>query len=263
MHLYRLLTAFILLPVLLFLLVKGPPGALFLIVLLSGILGWHEFRCMTNLPLAVFVSGALILILAFIFLENGTGSLLLGVWGAFLTFFICFLRGFEGLSTLNLFVLSLTGLTYILLGFGHLLLLLNLPQGRFWILFLLATIFGTDTGAFYAGKALGRHKLIPRISPGKTWEGAVGGLFLGTILGVWVGGHFSLAGGSLLGPLAAILSLVGQFGDLLESFFKRGFGVKDSGSILPGHGGILDRVDALIFAAPWLYWFLYFKGHGY
>jgi len=122
----------------------------------------------------------------------------------------------------------------------------------------LAVVFGTDTGAYYVGKALGRHKLAPKISPGKTVEGALGGTFLGVVLGCLWGYYFLMVPFRVLIPLCAGLSIVGQIGDLLESMIKRACGVKDSGRLLPGHGGLLDRVDALIFAAPVLYWFLVF-----
>jgi len=126
--------------------------------------------------------------------------------------------------------------------------------GRFGprlILFLLVTIWGCDSFAYYVGKNFGRHKLAPEVSPKKTIEGAVGG-FAGSIL-VAVGAaalfvpEFRLPEAAIVGGLA---STAGQIGDLVESMFKRGAGVKDSGTFLPGHGGFYDRVDSLLFAAP-------------
>jgi len=126
--------------------------------------------------------------------------------------------------------------------------------GRFGprlILFLLVTIWGCDSFAYYVGKNFGRHKLAPEVSPKKTIEGAVGG-FAGSILGA-VGAaalfvpEFRLPEAAIVGGLA---STAGQIGDLVESMFKRGAGVKDSGTFLPGHGGFYDRVDSLLFAAP-------------
>src|SRR5205085_2600616 len=124
-----------------------------------------------------------------------------------------------------------------------------------------AMVMLTDTGAFYAGRSLGRHKLAPRISPGKTVEGAVGGFLTAVLTGPLC--HYTffpeipLLQAMLLG---AAIGLVGQVGDLAESLLKRGAQVKDSGNLLPGHGGMLDRVDSLLFCAPLLYyyarWFL-------
>jgi len=132
----------------------------------------------------------------------------------------------------------------------------NLPgaSARFGprlILFLLVTIWGCDSFAYYVGKNFGRHKLAPEVSPKKTIEGSIGGL-VGSVL-VAVGAallfvpEFRPAEAALIGGLA---STAGQLGDLVESLFKRGAGVKDSGHFLPGHGGFYDRVDSLLFAAP-------------
>jgi len=132
----------------------------------------------------------------------------------------------------------------------------NLPgaSARFGprlILFLLVTIWGCDSFAYYVGKNFGRHKLAPEVSPKKTIEGSIGGL-VGSVL-VAVGAallfvpEFRPLEAALIGGLA---STAGQLGDLVESLFKRGAGVKDSGHFLPGHGGFYDRVDSLLFAAP-------------
>lgn len=124
-----------------------------------------------------------------------------------------------------------------------------------WVLLLLlAIVWLGDSGAYYVGKTLGRHKLAPRVSPNKTWEGAianlVAGLLAATAWSFWRTGTVDL--GIVL--LAGVVSIAAQIGDLVESLLKRGAGIKDSGSILPGHGGMLDRMDALLFAAPvmWL-----------
>ncbi|NPA49690.1 MAG: phosphatidate cytidylyltransferase [Thermodesulfobacteria bacterium] len=262
MHLYRVLTAIVLLPALLFLLLKGPLLAILLVSGLAALLAWHEYARMATLPFPVFLGGALALVMGFFLLKQGAGLLLLGLWSGLFLFLLYFLRHFEGQKSLFHLLSAMAGFFYVFLGFGHLFLIVTLPQGRLWMLYLLASIFGTDTGAFYAGKTLGRHKLIPRVSPGKTWEGTFGGLFLGILLAVVLGLHFELGKPFHLFLLAGVLSIVGQLGDLLESLLKRGFGVKDSGTLLPGHGGILDRTDALIFAAPLLYWLLHLKGYG-
>ena len=140
---------------------------------------------------------------------------------------------------------------------SHFVLLRAAPDGREWLFFALFTVWITDSGAYFVGRAIGRHKLAPAISPGKTWEGAVGGAVAGfaavaalaTILDLDPGaGHVVALG--LLVPLAA------QVGDLAESALKRGLGVKDSSRLVPGHGGIADRLDSLLFAAPVVYYYL-------
>jgi phosphatidate cytidylyltransferase len=139
---------------------------------------------------------------------------------------------------------------------SHAVLLRGDPDGAAWIFFLLTLVFLGDIGAFYAGSYLGKHKLCPSVSPGKTVEGSVGGLAANIGIGTVFQFFFlpSLSWGtSILFFLCA--GIAGQIGDLFESEFKRFSGVKDSGVILPGHGGILDRIDALLFAAPVAYFF--------
>lgn len=136
-------------------------------------------------------------------------------------------------------------------------------DGRWWLFYLIVVTKMTDTGAYFCGKGLGKHKMAPFISPGKTWEGAIGG-FIGSLaislLIYWIVNDVMPTPPISLGFvenifLAAILSIVAQFGDLAESLLKRDVGVKDSNQ-LPGLGGLLDIVDSLIFTAPLLYIFL-------
>jgi phosphatidate cytidylyltransferase len=111
-----------------------------------------------------------------------------------------------------------------------------------------------DTAAYYIGRAFGRHKLAPRVSPQKTWEGAIGSL-IGGVLAAGVYAHYLIPAVPLQIVLAVATAgnLAGQMGDLCESAFKRGAGVKDSGTTLPGHGGWLDRIDATLFSVPVVY----------
>ncbi len=120
------------------------------------------------------------------------------------------------------------------------------------VLLLFVLVWGCDSFAYYVGKTFGRHKMAPRVSPNKTWEGTIGGLVGGILIGAaagtwWVFPELGPVRGALAGALA---TSAGQLGDLVESLWKRGAGVKDSGTFLPGHGGFYDRVDSLLFAAP-------------
>ena len=139
---------------------------------------------------------------------------------------------------------ALAGGAWILLAGAALIWLRAEPvDGRGNVLFVLATVWASDIGAYAVGRLVGGRRLAPRISPGKTWSGAVGGLLAGALVGV--------AAGALRGVLvAALLSVLSQAGDLAESAAKRRAGVKDSGALIPGHGGLLDRVDGLLAAAP-------------
>lgn len=126
------------------------------------------------------------------------------------------------------------------------------------VLYLFLIVWGCDSFAYYTGKNFGRRKLAPAVSPNKTWEGTIGGLAGATLIGAaagtwWVLPEFGPVRGALAGALA---SSAGQIGDLVESLWKRGAGVKDSGVFLPGHGGFYDRIDSLLFAGPVLAWFV-------
>jgi phosphatidate cytidylyltransferase len=122
--------------------------------------------------------------------------------------------------------------------------------------FFLLVLMGSDTGAYYAGRALGKHKLAPSVSPGKTWEGAAGGmaasLLAAALAHYWFFPELPLSAAL---PLAAVMNVLGVVGDLTESALKRGAKAKDAAQILPGHGGFLDRLDSLLFNAPVIYYF--------
>jgi phosphatidate cytidylyltransferase len=161
---------------------------------------------------------------------------------------------------------TILGVLYVVLLGGHLVALrTGFPQSLSADLlsFFFLVLMGSDVGAYYAGRAFGKHKLAPRISPGKTWEGVAGGIVSGLALAAvahfWFFRELPLKWAL---PLAALMTILGILGDLTESALKRGAGAKDAAKILPGHGGVLDRLDSLLFNAPLLYYFahIYFGG---
>ncbi len=129
----------------------------------------------------------------------------------------------------------------------------QVERGALWALWLLAMLWLGDSGAYFVGRAIGKRKLAPKLSPAKTVEGAAANLILCLLVG-WQGGvALGLPGGwAIAGGLG--VGVLGQLGDLFESALKRAVGVKDSGGILPGHGGVLDRFDSFLFSAPWVWW---------
>lgn len=166
-------------------------------------------------------------------------------------------------SEFNAFALMLRlgfGIFYVGFSFAHFPLLLTLNEGQHLLILLTVITVFSDSFAYYTGKMLGRHKLAPAISPGKTIEGLLGGLF-GSILGAIIVCLWFFPGYSLvkISTLTVFLSMIGVMGDLTESMIKRTMGVKDSGNILPGHGGVLDRLDSLMIAAPVLFYMLHFS----
>jgi phosphatidate cytidylyltransferase len=144
------------------------------------------------------------------------------------------------------------GLPYIVVPAAALLWIASAPQGRLTLLWLLVVVWATDIGGYAAGKLIGGPRLAPHISPGKTWAGFIGA----TLLAVGAGAAFAVAAPEApplrLALAAVAVSLVAQGGDLLESAVKRHFALKDSGTIIPGHGGVFDRLDGLLAAAPLL-----------
>ncbi|MFC2034716.1 phosphatidate cytidylyltransferase [Chloroflexota bacterium] len=154
---------------------------------------------------------------------------------------------------------TMVGILYVGWLLSYLVALRDLDDGRNWVFFALLTTFASDSTAFFVGRTLGRHRLATHISPGKTWEGAVGGIFgsiiasLFFILPTPLFLHLSWGQAILLGLL---VSIFGQLGDLLESLFKRNMKVKDSGKLIPGHGGILDRMDSIVFAGIVVYYYV-------
>jgi phosphatidate cytidylyltransferase len=132
------------------------------------------------------------------------------------------------------------------LALAHLLLG---PDGREWLLFVFVLVWAADIGAFFAGRAFGRVRLAPRVSPGKTWEGVIGGLLLATAAAAAGAWWFAVPASAFVGLCLAV-ALASIVGDLTVSMFKRHAGLKDSGDLLPGHGGILDRIDSLMAAGP-------------
>jgi len=258
-HIQRWVTGILLgLPVLACI-AAGPPWSWWLLVSLVTTIGlWELHGLLFHVPLSGkwrFFSFAAGLFLPF-------ATYLWGITGLnfalFVSFFaaLCLMMISSPLDCNEIGRIALLSFAWLYLPYciSFVLLIGEAPQGRFWILFLLAVIVAGDAGAYYTGRWIGRHKLYRTVSPKKTIEGAVGGLFSSIVAGSIIGLIFLTNV-----PLARLfffslaVAATGQVGDLIESMIKRNSGKKDSSGLLPGHGGMLDRLDSLLFAFPVLW----------
>jgi phosphatidate cytidylyltransferase len=158
-------------------------------------------------------------------------------------------------------VWTVAGILYVGWLVSYMVALRTGVDGRGWVFLAILCTFASDSLAYLTGRALGSHKMAPFISPKKTWEGALGGLLAAVAVSVIVVWLFNLPINYwLAGLLGALVSMMGQLGDLVKSLFKRNMEIKDSGNVLPGHGGFLDRMDSLAFAGVTVYFFVQFVG---
>lgn len=208
--------------------------------------GWQAFYISTGLaiPAGAWIAGP----------DGLHGALFIIFFAAFFALLITSPQDVNGISRLARFVMGWLYIPYLL---SYVLLIGRISTGNRWVFFALLVTIANDAGAFYCGKYYGRHKLYERVSPKKTIEGSAGGLAGGMLLGTSFGLLFL---GTVpmfwLVFLSLLLAVTGQIGDLLESLLKRLHGIKDSSDILPGHGGILDRLDSLLFVFPVIWFFV-------
>ena len=288
----RIATAVVLIPIVVLLVLRAPVPLLAAFAAVIALLTTHEFLKLTEaynvqpvrLPTYIFV-GLFFLLLA---ANSGQEKPLLS------TAIFVYALGFASAIAPFLFLTiamrradlstgypaaaaSVFSFTYIALPLGMLVQLRQQWAGAFFLLYLLLVVWAGDIFAYFVGKSMGRHLMSPRISPKKTWEGAVASLVASVAVGVLLFQYATPLSSAMLqagliqrrdglfgleqpamGPILLLtiaLNLAAQLGDLVESLIKRGAGVKDSGAMLPGHGGMLDRIDALLFAAPVLWYY--------
>lgn len=264
----RLVTALVLGPILVLIALIGPNFLVWAVVVAAAVIGNLELSRMTTAPenpRAVRVTSAVAtgMLISLGYWLPGLPALLAGLAGGLLAIMVAKLLTVRDVRRAAAHLGGSTmAFVYCATLFGALLVPAISPDGPFtvaphqagWFLFPMFVVWMGDTGAYFAGRAFGRHKLAPLVSPGKTWEGAAGGLAASIFGGFlcW----FLLLDGAGLSAWHVLLfaipgAILGQIGDLCESLIKRATGFKDSGTILRGHGGMLDRVDGLLFAAPW------------
>jgi phosphatidate cytidylyltransferase len=288
----RIATAVVLIPIVLVLILRAPVSVLAIVAGIVALLTIHEFLKLTesygvrpmSWPTQLF-TGTFFIMLA---VSGGgetpllsTGKFLIAL--AFAAAIVPFLfltramRGEDLRAGYPAAAASVFAFTYIALPMAMLVQLRQQWAGAFYLLYLLLVVWAGDIFAYFVGKSIGRHLMSPRISPKKTWEGAIASVVASVAVGWLLFSHAEQISSTLLrvglitrpggmyglevpamGPvilLTIVLNIAAQLGDLVESLIKRGAGVKDSGAILPGHGGMLDRIDALLFAAPVLWYY--------
>ena len=251
----RLFSAFVALPVVLYLIGLG--GWWFgVLALLVGGVSLHEFFVITQ-PKDPVAQWGLTLCGLVMILSVMTGGLagpraLIAMSGTLMAILVYFLFRTGDIDTVaHRLAFAMLGLVWAGGLLAVTVALRLLPDGTGWIVLACGLAWGSDSGAYFAGRAFGRHKLYEKVSPNKTWEGAVGGVIAATLIVFAVRAVLSVDISTIdLLILAPIGAALGQIGDLSESLLKRSTGVKDSGTIMPGHGGLFDRVDALMFTGP-------------
>ncbi|MDY0405859.1 phosphatidate cytidylyltransferase [Virgibacillus sp. 179-BFC.A HS] len=232
------------------------PFILFVYFLAS--VGLYELMRMKNLPLFSIPSILGFLFLWALLLPEGQAFLLdKSQWSVlFVLLFLAYTVLTKNRFTMEDAGFSIISIVYVAIGFYYFMIARTqtADDGLAVVFLVLFIVWATDTGAYFIGKAIGKHKLWPEISPNKTVEGAAGGILLACIVGLVFQAFYPFPYNFLeIAGIAILISIVGQMGDLVESAFKRHFDVKDSGNLLPGHGGILDRLDSVLFVFPVLY----------
>jgi phosphatidate cytidylyltransferase len=288
----RIATAVVLIPIVLVLVLRAPVPIVAVFTAAIALLTIHEFLKLTEsygvkpLRLPTYIFAGLFFVLLAINAGNEKPLLSTAIFVYALAFsaaiapflFLTIATRREDLgSGYSAAAAAVFAFGYIALPLGMLVQLRQQWAGAFYLLYLLLVVWAGDIFAYFVGKSMGRHLMAPRISPKKTWEGAVASLIASVVVG-WLLFHYALPLSSamlsiglitrrdgLFGleqpsivpiiVLTIVLNIAAQLGDLVESLLKRGAGVKDSGTILPGHGGMLDRIDALLFAAPILWYY--------
>jgi phosphatidate cytidylyltransferase len=289
----RIATAVVLIPIVMLLVLRAPLPVLAVAAAAVALIAVHEFLKLTEsygvqplrLPTYIFVGLLFVLLVASAIGETPQVSGLKFVLGlgfacalAPFLFLTIAMRRAQMSSAYPAAAASAFAFAYIALPMAMLVQIRQQVAGAFWVLYLLLIVWAGDVFAYFVGRSLGRALMAPRVSPKKTWEGAAASLAASLLVTSLLFSHsleissFLLRVGLIerrdglfglekpeMWPvilLTVVLNVAAQLGDLVESLIKRGAGVKDSGTILPGHGGMLDRIDALLFAAPVLWYFV-------
>lgn len=248
----RAVSALVMVPVVVGAILGGNPYVFFFALALAGMLSWEWSLMIPNKRPAFYSVNYMMLAAAGVLTYLSVNLAVFGIGVLALVYFKS--RGEKYRKLL------LLGVPYIVIGIGSLVWIFN-SQGAHMLMWFVLVVWSVDVGGYLFGTTLKGPKLAPKISPNKTWSGLLGGVLLAVIVSSVYAGFYT-SGEAMLcyGMLAAALAVIAQIGDLIESQIKRTLGIKDSSNLIPGHGGIFDRIDGLIFAAPFLYAFICISG---
>ncbi len=257
----KIWTALIIIPPFVLLIALGPSILFALIVLITILLGLLEFNNLAlpqsrQIQRLTGISLGLILSILFVYGEARSFSPFLVLM--LLLLCVLYMATAEHLSSVisNLGI-TLFGIFYVGFLLSHIILIRNQTDGRAWVLFLIITVWAGDIIALFSGTLFGKHKLYPKISPNKTYEGLLGAIVGSVVIGLLYASLFLPYLNKGVCILVTIgMGILGQLGDFTESMIKRSAQVKDSGSLFPGHGGVLDRIDSFLFSTPFLFYLL-------
>ena len=265
----RILSGLIMLPLLVFIILRGwvlfaGCFALSLLAVYEFFRGFKALDIKASYPIAVgstillYVTGMLSFIGSPGSMAAFSSTFIFMAW-AFVTVLACLLYLFKiEKRKLEDAMVTLVGIFYVVFFCYHLALLGMIPVLSITVWLVVITAFGTDICAYFAGVTMGKHKLCPIISPKKTWEGAIGGIVGSMVLCLLFGLIFMKNAIALCLIVGFLGSIISMFGDLTASIFKRKMGIKDYGNLIPGHGGIMDRFDSILFTAPLVYYVVNF-----
>ncbi len=254
----RVATALVLIPVVVAIVLFAPPLVILAVVAALTFISLIEYNRLTakiygGRGSAVVISLGGVIVTLCIYLTGSALAPVVLIAALLISLFSAIPGASDLRAAVEEAVFKIGGIIYISLPLSYFLLLAEAPKGRLWLLFFLIVIWCNDSLAYVFGRALGRRKLCPAISPGKTIEGAAGGIASGLVAACVFNAISPLTGFGAVVLIALVTGCLSIVGDLFESVIKRGAGEKDSGTIVPGHGGLLDRIDSIFFSLPALY----------
>ncbi len=255
----RVIASIVGIPLLLYSFYRGDKLLLIVVIILT-ILALGEFNkiikkiCHVNLFFPLLLSGIIIPVLS---LEQDIIITRIALFALALVCLLNFVYMFPKYTIEDL-GFTFLGIIYVVTGFTHVLLMRSLDNGFLLITYVFLIIWSTDTGAYFVGILFGKKKLSPQLSPNKTWEGSIGGLIFSFIVIFLYLRFIKMPEGIVLLYITPVISIAAQVGDLFESAIKRFANIKDSGNVIPGHGGVLDRFDSALWAVPTAYYLVLF-----